>query len=53
MTTEEKLKEQLRQEHIERYIDQLDYWADLTALKKENKKLSNKLNEIKKILERN
>jgi len=44
---EQELNELLQQEKIERFIDQLEYWGDLTDLKKENEKLENKLEKIK------
>lgn len=47
---EQELNELLQQEKVERFIDQLEYWGDLTDLKKENAKLENKLEKIKNIL---
>lgn len=49
--TKQELNELLQQEKIERFIDQLEYWSDLTDLKKENEELKNKLKKIKNILE--
>lgn len=46
---EQELNELLQQEKIERFIDQLDYWSDLTEVKKENEELKNKLEKIKNI----
>lgn len=48
---EQELNELLQQEKIERFIDQLEYWSDLTDLKKENEELKNKIEKIKNILE--
>ena len=49
--TKQELNELLQQEKIERFIDQLEYWGDLTDIKKENDELKNKIEKIKNILE--
>lgn len=49
--TKQELNELLQQEKIERFIDQLEYWGDLTDNKKENEELKNKIEKIKNILE--
>lgn len=48
---EQELNGLLQQEKIERFIDQLEYWSDLTDIKKENEELKNKIEKIKNILE--
>lgn len=42
--------EELTEKDLEHLLEQLNYWLDLTALKKENEKLRQKIKYIEKII---